>query len=419
MLEFLWGGLPACSDTDNHIKIHTTFMDNNQTEEIVQIIRDRILSSPQQRITFAEYMDLVLYHSEYGYYARKSSQIGATGDFFTSPHLGSDFAECLAQQFEQIWQILDYPKPFHIVEMGAGQGLIGKDILTYFQYNNPGLLANLEYGIVEKSEKMQVEQRRNLEPFQQHIRWYNWDEIECDRICGCFFSNELVDAFPVHQVIVKDGKLKEIYVTSYLDDRSFIEIIDELSTVELAIYFEKLEIDITSYVDGYRTEVNLESDRWLQTVADKLKQGYVITIDYGYSANRYYNPFRREGTLQCYFKHQYHNNPYINLGNQDLTSHVNFTGLEIAGENYGLKTVGFTKQGMFLMALGLGERIAEISKIEVQTSQEMHQVLQHRQALHQLIDPMGLGNFGVLIQSKGLTNSQQTQQLISLHTILI
>jgi SAM-dependent MidA family methyltransferase len=391
-------------------------MDNHQHQKIFQVISDRIFTSLHQRITFAEYMDLVLYHFEFGYYAKKSSQIGATGDFFTSPHLGSDFAECLAKQFEQMWEILERPHPFQLVEMGAGQGIIAKDILTYIQKSNPDLFAALEYIIIEKSPQMQVQQRRLLIEFERQAKWYSWDEIAPESIYGCCFSNELIDAFPVHQVIVKDGKLKEIYVTLDPDNQSLKEITDEVSTVELQKYFESLEIDITSYEDGYRTEVNLESDRWLQTVADKLKQGYVITIDYGYSANRYYNPFRSEGTLQCYFKHQYHNNPYINLGNQDLTSHVNFTALEITGENCGLKTVDFTKQGMFLMALGLGEYIASLSQIEVQNSQEMHQVLQRRQALHQLIDPMGLGNFGVLIQSKGLTNWQEKQQLMSLQT---
>jgi SAM-dependent MidA family methyltransferase len=389
-------------------------MDNHQNEEIVRVISDRIFTSSHQRITFAEYMDLVLYHSEHGYYAKKSSQIGATGDFFTSPHLGSDFAECLAKQFTQMWDILEHPNRFQLVEMGAGQGIIAKDILTYFQKTNPDLFSVLEYKIIEKSPQMQAQQRRLLLEFERQVKWYSWDEIAPETIYGCFFSNELIDAFPVHQVIVKDGKLKEIYVTLEPENQSLGEIIDEISTVELERYFERLEIDITSYEDGYRTEVNLESDRWLQTVADKLKQGYIITIDYGYSANRYYNPFRPEGTLQCYFKHQYHNNPYINLGNQDITSHVNFTALEIAGENYELETLGFTKQGMFLMALGLGERIADLSQIEVQNSQQMQQILQRRQALHQLIDPMGLGNFGVLIQSKGSTNSPQKQQLIGL-----
>jgi SAM-dependent MidA family methyltransferase len=175
-----------------------------------------------------------------------------------------------------------------------------------------------------------------------------------------------------------------------------------------------LQIDITSYENGYRTEVNLESDRWLAIVASKLKLGYILTIDYGYSATRYYNPFRREGTLQCYFKHQYHNNPYINLGAQDLTAHVNFTALEIQGKACRLETIGLTQQSIFLMALGLGEKIAAISHMKAENAREMQAILQKRQALHQLIEPMGLGRFHVLIQSKGLTQTQQSQNLMGL-----
>lgn len=386
-------------------------VDDSRDIKIVEIIRDRIASYPQQRLTFAEYMDLVLYHPEFGYYAKQATQIGTKGDFFTSPHLGSDFGECLAAQFEQMWEILDCPHPFNLVEMGAGQGILAKDILGYLQENNPDLFAALEYIIVEKSPQMRGEQARNLAGFRELVKWLSWDEMADESICGCFFSNELVDAFPVHQVTVRGGKLKEIYVSVDSETGKIYEIVGELSTLEIEKYFERSQINITGYEDGYRTEVNLESDRWLMSLASKLKRGYIITIDYGYSAHRYYNPFRQEGTLQCYSKHQYHNNPYINIGEQDLTAHVNFTSLEIQGKACGLETVGLTQQGMFLMALGLGEKIAAISQMSATNAREMQQVLQRRQALHQLIDPMGLGKFNVLIQSKDLNSLQKSLAL--------
>ena len=134
-------------------------------------------------------------------------------------------------------------------------------------------------------------------------------------------------------------------------------------------------------------------------------------LDYGYTADRYYNPMRSQGTLQCYYQHAYHNDPYINIGNQDITAHVDFTALEHQGESLGLHTVGFIQQGMFLMALGLGSRIAAISNI---SSGDIQSLLRRRQNLHQLIDPMGLGKFGVLIQSHGLTPEEQKIGLIGL-----
>ena len=143
-------------------------------------------------------------------------------------------------------------------------------------------------------------------------------------------------------------------------------------------------------------------------VADKLHCGYLLTIDYGYLASRYYSPARSQGTLMCYYQHRHHDNPYINIGRQDITAHVDFTALERWGEQCGLSKVGFTQQGLFLMALGIGDRIATLSTT---TEQSIQQLLQRRDALHQLIDPQGLGGFGVLVQSKGLTPAQAAHNL--------
>jgi SAM-dependent MidA family methyltransferase len=144
---------------------------------------------------------------------------------------------------------------------------------------------------------------------------------------------------------------------------------------------------------------------WLETVVTKLKRGYVLTIDYGYNAEKYYLPSRDRGTLQCYYQHRRHNNPYANLGYQDITAHVNFTALELYGELYNLHKIGFTQQGLFLMALGLGDRLNELSSGQFSISE----IFKRRDALHQLIDPTGLGGYGVLIQGKNLTESESLQ----------
>jgi SAM-dependent MidA family methyltransferase len=166
-------------------------------------------------------------------------------------------------------------------------------------------------------------------------------------------------------------------------------------------------LDLSQYPDGYRTEVNLEVLPWLQRVSDRLRQGYLLTIDYGYPAHRYYSPARSAGTLQCYYQHAHHSNPYLHLGQQDLTAHVNFTALEHWGKRVGLNSFSVVAQGLFLMALGLGDRLAAISQeTEPLTPQQVQYRLQKRQALHALIDPLGMGNFGVVIQGKGLSVHQ-------------
>ena len=146
---------------------------------------------------------------------------------------------------------------------------------------------------------------------------------------------------------------------------------------------------------------------WLNRVSQKLKQGYLLTIDYGYSAQKYYHPQRSHGTLQCYYQHRYHADPFVNLGFQDITTHVNFTALENQGKSLGLETLGFTQQGLFLMSLGLGDRLTELSTGKFNVAE----IFKRRDALHQLIDPTGLGKFGVLLQGKGLTPVQKRRSL--------
>ncbi|MEH2150276.1 class I SAM-dependent methyltransferase [Nostoc sp.] len=404
-------------------------MDSNPA--LCAAIANHITATPQQRITFAQFMEMVLYHPEYGYYSSNAVKIGFQGgDFFTSPNLCSDFGELLAEQFLQMWEILGKPVPFSLVEMGAGQGLLALHILKYHQQHYPDFFTALEYIIIEKSPTLRQEQQQRLQDFP--VRWCNLEDIPPNAIAGCFFSNELVDAFPVHQFILETGELREIYVTTSnltlqtpssesfsppligegLGERSnfaFVEVTGQPSTLQLAEHLDLLGINLTqnAYPDGYRSEINLAALDWLSIVADRLQRGYVLTIDYGYPANRYYNPRRSQGTLQCYYQHRFHDNPYINIGRQDITAHVDFTALERWGEKCNLKNVGFIQQGLFLMALGLGDRIAALSY----QKQPLSQLIQRRDALHQLIDPTGLGGFGVLIQSKGLDKTEISEPL--------
>ncbi len=434
-------------------------------------------------------MDLVLYHPEQGYYATGAVNIGAGGDFFTSPYLGNDFGELLAEQFAEIWDILGRPKPFTLMEMGAGQGLLAADVLRYLYRQHPDCFDALEYIIVEKAAGLIAQQQQLLQKLrlptkdnarQLPLRWSSLEEIPENSITGCCFSNELVDALPVHQFILEQGQLREIYVTisnregvrnrrggfnpdiclptnqsdkpactgarrketvgfqfpdssdpplpregnpklsdACDDEIEFVEVTDAPSTPRLSEYFDFLGIDLRSgaYPDGYRSEVNLAALDWLKTVANRLRRGFLLTIDYGYSAQRYYQPARHQGTLQCYYRHRHHDNPYLYIGQQDITAHVNFTALERQGELCDLHKVGFTQQGLFLMALGLGDRIAALSSTDnargqaIAKAQDVMTIMQRREALHQLMNPMGLGGFGVLVQSKNLTAQEEQHSL--------
>jgi SAM-dependent MidA family methyltransferase len=379
---------------------------------IAQAICDR----PEQCISFAEFMQMALYHPLYGYYAAGKSPIGAEGDFVTSAYLAPDFGELIATQIAQIWEILGYPNPFVVVEIGAGQGLLVRDIMYALHRNHFSCFECLQYRIIESSPAVVGEQQRRFTAIVErwgNLHWSTWTDLASAEIVGCFISNELVDAFPVHRVVLDGGKLREIYVT--MGDRPvdsasnliFAETIGDLSTPQLQNYFDWLGIDLASraYANGYQTEVNLAALDWMATVSDRLQRGYVITIDYGYPAERYYSPVRSAGTLQCYSQQAHYSDPYQLIGQQDITAHVDFTALQRKGEQCGLQTVGMTKQGLFLMALGLGDRIAALSQPNPELT--VNDVLRQREALHGLIDPMGLGNFTVLIQSKGLSKAEQ------------
>jgi SAM-dependent MidA family methyltransferase len=366
---------------------------------LTEVIADRIKAKSDRLITFAQFMELALYHPQYGYYTTKAVDIGAQGDFFTSPHLGKDFGELLAVQFAQMWENMGQPVPFTLVEMGAGQGILAVDILKYLYKHYRKFFDSLQYIIVEVSLGLKQQQQQLLQGVVDKVKWCNLEEIPASSITGCFFSNELVDAIPVNLFSLQDGQLGEIYVTTS-ENNEFIEVVSAPSTPKIAEYFDLVGINLAQLPENYRSEINLAALEWLSTVAQKLQQGYLLTIDYGYSAARYYNPMRSQGTLQCYYRHQYHNNPYINIGQQDITAHVDFTALELWGKKCGLQKVGFTQQGLFLMALGLGERIAAVS---TNNANNVSQLLQRREVLHQLIDPQGLGGFGVLVQSMGLS----------------
>ncbi len=373
---------------------------------MLDIIINAIEQSPNQRITFAEYMNLVLYHPEQGYYSSGKVNIGSQGDFFTASSLGSYFGDLLAEQLREVATILNSYDSFTLVEVGAGLGNLSADILNYFKNNYADFYQKINYIIVEESRGLIEQQKKNLKEFEQ-VTWKCWQDIPDDSIIGCIFSNELIDAFPVHQITIHNKILKEIYITS--EENRIKETIDNISNSELLDYFQLIDIDLTTddYPENYRTEVNLQALDWLKTVANKLKKGYLLTIDYGYNASKYYHPQRYQGTLNCYYKHRHHHNPYVNLGQQDITTHVNFTALEKQGNLLGLETVGLTQQGLFLMALGLGDRLSELSN----GNYSLPEILNRRDALHQLINPTGLGGFNVLIQSKEMDNNQPLKGL--------
>ncbi len=305
-------------------------------------------------ITFETFMDMALYEPGLGYYASDKTEIGRAGDFYTSQHLHPVFGAMIGKQIEEMWKIMGSPPEaddFYVVEPGAGAGLMCKDVLDYLHRRE--VFSSLTYVIVEPNTFMRNKQKKLLEGYLDKVKWVP-SLKELSNIKGCILSNELLDAFPVHLIEMED-ELKEIYVEVNNDDIE--EIKGHLSTDALADYIRNFSIEL---LKGYRTEINLRIKDWLETVNEILTEGFVLTIDYGYPTWDYYSEDRNRGTLLCYYKHQVFEDPYKNIGAQDITAHVNFSSVKKWGKELGFETLGFCQQGTFLISLGIDEMINEL-----------------------------------------------------------
>jgi SAM-dependent MidA family methyltransferase len=348
-------------------------------------------------IPFSQFMEWCLYHPEYGYYQSERPKIGRDGDYYTSPCVHPLFGSLIARQLSQMSEQLGV-ETFDVVEMGGGRGFLCEDVLQWARKNSSVFYQRLRYHLIETAPSFLKEQRERLSEYKKEgkIFWMDREALEEGKVQieGCFLSNELVDAFPVHQVIFDHGKLKEIYVAQ--DHGQLKEQRGELSDSRIASYFQSMDITLQ---EDQRAEVNLKALDWMEKVAWCLKKGFILTIDYGYLAKELYGPHRREGTLLCYTQHQTSDNPYERLGQQDITSHVNFTSLIQKGEEVGLQFTGLVPQYQFLLALGLLQEMESLGR-------EMPEMdaLQLRLSLKHLIEPeMGMGEvFKVLIQHKGI-----------------
>lgn len=352
-------------------------------------------------ITFERYMGLCLYHPEFGYYLRGRERTGVAGDYFTSSDLHPIFARLMARQAAEMWEALGGPSRFTWVEMGAGRGLFARDFLGWVKRALPDFAAALEYVAIEPGaqQRAQVRERLAEEGLESAVRLAaSLEELEL--VSGCFFSNELVDAFPVAMVTRVGGHLKEIYVTREGDELR--ERSGPISRPEIAAaaarYADRLE-------EGQRVEVNLQAIQWIRSVAEKLVRGFVVTIDYGDLAERLYAGDRPCGTLMSYRGHVASEDLYSAPGECDLTAHVNFSALIDAGRDAGLELAGFTTQERFLMALGEENEFADL----YDAGQTEVERLQARLKLKRLIYPEGMGNiFKVLMQQRDVAAPKLT-----------
>ena len=346
-------------------------------------IRHRITT--RGPITFAEFMEVALYHPNGGYYT-SGERVGATGDFYTSPSVHPAFGALLAVQLFQMWELLGHPDPFIVAEPGAGNGLLCRDIVPAAAGLPDGFPHSLCYLCLDRRAKPGYE--RGLPGVSRVAS----NGLPLRGMTGCLVSNELLDAMPVHQVTMERGKLREIYVT--LDADEFAAQTGQPSTPLLSHRLAGLGVELS---EGQTAEVNLALESWTEEAAQSLERGFVLTVDYGGPAGELYSPEERfRGTLTTFAAHLQTDRPLERTGQQDISAQVDFTTLARGGAQAGLDFLGYNSQSAFLHSLGLGqlERRPTIGT--------PRQAQASRVGMRELAKPGGLGDFKVMVQGKNV-----------------
>ncbi len=328
-------------------------------------------------MSFARYMERVLYEPSLGYYASGARKLGAGGDFVTAPELSPLFGRTLARQVAQLLQPGDA-----ILEFGAGSGVLA-EVLTF---EIPGV----HYQILETSPELRQRQQQKLGHRAQ------WLERLPERFKGVMLANEVVDAMPVHALAwTRDGVLER----GVCANEGQLAWCDRAAAGLVLSESEKINPDLPPS-GRYESELALAARAWMRTLGASLERGAILVIDYGFPAREYFHPQRSIGTLACHYRHHVHGDPFYLPGLQDVTAHVDFSALARAADEAGLELLGYTSQAQFLINCGITDLLAE------ENPADPKRYLPIAAAVQKLLSPAEMGElFKVLAVGKGVTNS--------------
>ncbi|HET9851239.1 MAG TPA: SAM-dependent methyltransferase [Candidatus Limnocylindrales bacterium] len=346
-------------------------------------------------MTFARFMELALYDPERGYYTRRDAPDrgpGRTGDFLTAPESHPIFGEVIARHLDAVWATLGRPARFVLREHGAGSGALAAGILGGLRRSGSPLGGAIRYQPIEASPARleALGLRLAAEGLEAPLEPAT-DQPEA----GAILANELLDALPVHRVEGgPDGELLERFVRLGAGG-AFEEAPGEASRPALA---ERLEAEGIRLEPGQVAEVCLALDGWVARAAAPLERGELLLIDYGHPADELYRP-DRGSTLRAYHRHRVHADPFVAIGRQDLTAHVDLTALQRAATAAGLGPLGRTTQARFLADLGVGELLVAR---QAEASTTLQSYLDAKSALVRMLDPRATGGFAVMAFGRGL-----------------
>lgn len=327
------------------------------TSPLIERLRARIRRAGA--ISFRDWMEAALYDERDGYYFRRDlTRWGRAGDYRTSPERSPLFAATFTGYFAKLYEELGAPRQWIIFEAGAGAGHFADGVLQTLRRDYPHIFAATRYVIDEVSADARERLKERLSEFADRIEFRRLAEISEPLNNGIVFSNELLDAFPVHRVTVQDGKLFELFVD--LDEADgFVWTKCEPSTPQLADYFVCSSLELS---EGQIAEVNLEVEGWMRRAASVFKRGYLAIVDYGAEASDLYlAPHRRNGTLRAFHRHSFAEDVLARPGEQDLTTTIDWTNVKRIGAELGLQTVRFERQDEFLLRVGLLDRLKRMT----------------------------------------------------------
>ena len=360
-----------------------------EAAEHSRILAERIaaaIAAEGDWIPFERYMQLALYEPGLGYYTAGARKFGAGGDFVTSPEISPMFARCLARQAEQVLGECGGD----VLELGPGSGLLAADL--YGALKEVGR-APARYRLLEVSPDLRERQRALIaERHPGDLGRFEWIDRLPERIRGLAIANEVLDVVPFALVHRRDGELCERGVI--LTEAGFAWDDVKLPEGELR---RRAQAVLPPGDYDYLTEVSLQAEGLVRTLAGALDAGLALFIDYGFSEREYYHPQRSMGTMRCHYRHRFHGDPFFLPGLQDITAHVDFTAMARAAESAGAEVHGFTTQAYFLISCGLavlvsaGDPTATLSRLKASS------------AVHRLISPSEMGElFKVLAVGKGI-----------------
>ncbi len=362
-----------------------TSLQAEHSHVLAALIRQKIDQSGGW-IPFAEFMHMALYTLRLGYYSGGAQKFGLAGDFVTAPEISPLFAQTLARQYAQLEAAWILAPRADILELGAGTGKMAVDLLQELQVL--GALPE-RYFVLEVSDHLRHIQRETCEknlPAELFAKLI-WLETLPEKFNGLILGNEVLDAIPTH-VLHKTARGWCERGVSFED--GFVWQDAPLSLPGLA---ENLPENLP---EGYITEVCPAASGLVRSLAESLQTGAILLIDYGFSAQEYYHPQRNQGTLMCHFQHYAHDNPLIYVGLQDITAHVDFTQITLAGEAHGISLAGYVTQAQFLMNCGILDILA-------QHSPDSPQFMQLAAAAQKYLSPAEMGQlFKVIAFTKNM-----------------